>query len=159
MDTVDNLLVQWGEERPDLDISALGISVRVDILAKHWQRATSASLKTLGLKLREYEVLAALRRQGEPYQMPATMLAKSALLSPGAMTIRIDQLEKKKWVKRRVDPTDGRGVLIGLTQNGLKLIERAIETRINVADQAVSSLSNKQRRDAEVLLRKLMSSH
>ena len=156
MDTVEELLQQWGEERPDLDARALGISVRVDILAKKWQRATSASLKALDLKLWEYEVLAALRRQGEPFLMPATTLAKTALLSPGAMTIRIDQLEQKKWVKRHIDPTDRRGVLIGLTKKGLKLIDQAIEARLVAADEALSPLSEKQRLTAASLLQKLM---
>lgn len=159
MDSIDELLDQWGGERPDLDTAGMGITVRVDVLAKHWQRGTAAVLKLIGLKLWEYDVLAALRRQGIPYAMPATALANAAMLSSGAMTTRIDQLEDKGWVERKSDPHDRRGVLVGLTETGVTFIDQAIEARAAAANEAVAGLTQNQQRSVESLLRKLMRSN
>lgn len=158
MDIVDELLFQWREERPDLDVSALGIAIRIEMLAKKLNRHTSNSLATVGLKNWEYDVLSALRRQGQPYQLPSTELARNSLLSAGAMTTRIDQLEEKKLVKRRPDPADRRGVLVELSGKGVKIVDQAIETRLDAADEAITSLNSAQRKSAEKSLRLLLNS-
>ena len=72
-DQVDKLLGQWARERPELDCSSLGVVVRVQFLAKLCQRGAERALARLGLRLWEYDVLSALRRQGPPYQLPATV--------------------------------------------------------------------------------------
>ncbi len=159
MDTVDELLHQWREERPDLDVSALGIAIRIEILAKKMQRQTAKCLSAVGLKTWEYEVLSALRRQGRPFQLPVSELAKSALLSPGAMTTRIDQLEESRLVKRQADPTDRRGVLVNLTAKGRKLIDRALEARLEAADIAITDMSTKEQQSVEDSLRALLSTN
>jgi DNA-binding MarR family transcriptional regulator len=157
VDTVDTLISQWREERPDLDMSALGISIRVELLAKLLRRDTAACLAQAGLKLWEYDVLSALRRQGSPYSLPATELAKASLLTPGAMTTRIDQLEKQRLVKRESDPDDRRAVWVTLTRKGLATVDRAIETRLAAADSAVECMNREQRSVAEKALRTLLA--
>ena len=157
-DTVDRLLQQWHSERPDLDLSELGIAIRIDMLAKLMGRSTARNLSRIGIKTWEYDVLSALRRQGEPYELPATELAKAALLTSGAMTTRIDHLENKQLVRRRPDPDDRRGVRVCLTRKGLVLIDRAIEARLTAAGSAVECLSKKERTAAEAALRRLLCS-
>lgn len=156
MDTVDNLLSQWRSERPDLDVSALGIAIRIEMLAKLLHRDTAESLTAVGIKTWEYDVLAALRRQGKPYTLPASELAKASLLTPGAMTTRIDHLESQRLVRRSRDPSDRRGVRISLTAKGLKLIDAAIEARLTAAESAVDCLKKKERSAAEGALRTLL---
>jgi DNA-binding MarR family transcriptional regulator len=156
MDTVDKLLSQWRSERPDLDVSALGIAIRVEKLAKLLHRDAAKSLAEAGLKSWEYDVLAALRRQGKPYRMPASKLANASLLTAGAMTTRIDHLEDQRLVRRSPDPADRRGVLVSLTTKGLKLIDAAIEARLTAAESAVGVLSKKERTAAEKVLRELL---
>lgn len=158
MDTVDILLSQWRTERPDLDMSVLGISVRVEVLAKLLRRDTAASLAQVGLKPWEYDVLSALRRQGKPYSLPATELAKASLLTPGAMTTRIDQLEAQQLVKREPVPDDRRGVRVKLTRKGRGTVDRAIEARLEAAHSAVEDLTTRERSQAENSLRSLLES-
>jgi DNA-binding MarR family transcriptional regulator len=156
MDTVDTLISQWRMERPDLDLSALGISIRVEILAKLLHRGTAASLATHGLKPWEYDVMSALRRQGKPYSLPVSELAKASLLTAGAMTTRIDHLESQRLVKREPDPNDRRGVRVNLTRKGLAVIDKAIEARLEAAESAVESMTKKERANAENALRTLL---
>ena len=108
-DQVDELLQDWNAERPELDYSALGVVVRIQLLGKLLQRSAEAALRPLQLKLWEYDVLSALRRKGRPYEQPATELARLTMLTTGAMTTRIDRLEEKGLVTRTTDPNDRRG--------------------------------------------------
>lgn len=158
MDTVDKLLSQWRSERPDLDVSALGIATRIEMLAKLLRRGTAKSLATVGLKPWEYDVLSALRRQGRPFELTASELARSSLLTAGAMTTRIDQLETLELVRRLPDPEDRRGIRIRLTRKGLAIIDRAIEARLTAAESAVECMNRNQRTAAEGALRTLLQS-
>lgn len=155
-DSVDNLLQQWRAERPDLDVSQLGIAIRIDMLAKLMRRSTAQSLARVGLKTWEYDVLSALRRQGRPYELPTTELAREALLTSGAMTTRIDHLESKELVVRKPDPEDRRGVRVRLTRQGQAVIDKAIEERLLAAGSAVGFLGKKERSSADATLRRML---
>lgn len=155
-DLVDQLLAQWRQERPDQDVSGLGLVVRIELLAKHLQRGTAGALAELGLKTWEYDVLSALRRQGPPYELPATGLARFSLLSTGAMTTRIDQLEEKGWVRREPDRDDRRGVRVILTAAGVGLVDEAFKARLNAAESSLHVLGKGERESVDGGLRKLM---
>lgn len=155
-DTVDRLLQQWRLERPDLDVSRLGLAIRIEMLAKLMHREMARNLAELGLKTWEYDVLSALRRQGEPFELPATELARASLLTSGAMTTRIDHLESRALVRRERDPEDRRGVRIRLTKQGLALIDSAIQTRLTAAETGIGCLTRKERLSADAALRKLL---
>lgn len=156
MDSVDKLLSQWRSERPDLDVSALGIAIRIEMLAKLMRRDAAESLDKVGLKPWEYDVMSALRRQGKPYSLPASELAKASLLTAGAMTTRIDHLEHQRLVKRSRDPDDRRGVRVSLTREGLELIDEAIEARLGAAESAVACMNRKERSAAANALRAIL---
>ena len=91
-DAVDDILEQWSEEKPGLDTASLGVVIRVTSLNRAFLRQATEALAPLDLELFEYDVLSALRRQGRPYALPATGLARETGLSSGAMTNRIDKL-------------------------------------------------------------------
>ena len=152
-DSVDEILEQWSEERPDLDTSSLGVVIRVMSLYKAFLRQATAALERVGLELWEYDVLAALRRQGAPFLLPATRLARETDLSSGAMTNRIDRLESRRLVRRRQDETDRRGVNVSLTARGKRLIDEAIQHRLDAASESLQSISVAERRELAELLR------
>jgi DNA-binding MarR family transcriptional regulator len=156
LDTVDRLLKQWHLERPELDVTPLGVAIRIEMLAKLMRRDTADRLEQLGLKTWEYDVLSVLRRQGEPYELPMTELARCSLLTSGAMTSRIDSLISKGLVRREPNPDDRRGVRVNLSKKGLKLIDEAIGARLDAAEAAVCNLTRKERLAAEAALRKLL---
>ena len=145
-DPVDKLLSQWAKERPELDCASLSVVVRVMFLAKLCQQSAERALARLDLKLWEYDVLSALRRQGPPFQLPATGLARASMLTSGAMTNRIDRLEARGLVARSMDPTDRRGVNVTLTERGRAVVDEAIEARLLAANEQLDSLSSAERR-------------
>jgi DNA-binding MarR family transcriptional regulator len=155
-DQVDKLLDQWARERPELDCSSLSVVVRVQFLAKLCQQGAERALARLDLRLWEYDVLSALRRQGPPFQLPATALARASMLSSGAMTNRIDRLEARGLVVRGPEPSDRRGVNVRLTDRGRQLTDEAIEARLTAADAQLAALSGTERRAASAALRKVL---
>jgi DNA-binding MarR family transcriptional regulator len=153
-DAVDDILEQWSEERPELETDSLGVVIRVTSLSRVFLRQASEALALLDLELFEYDVMSALRRQGRPYALPATGLARETGLSSGAMTNRIDKLELRGFVTRQVDKSDRRAVIVSLTAAGKKAIDDAIQLRLDAADESLQGLTHRERRDLARLLRK-----
>lgn len=155
-DEVDRLLNQWAHERPELDCATLGVVVRVLLLAKVFRLSAERALAPLDLKLWEYDVLSALRRQGPPFQLPATGLARASMLTSGAMTNRIDRLEERGLVVRATDPADRRCVNVRLTERGRRLTDAAIEARLAASDRQLARLAPAERRAVTDGLRKVL---
>ena len=154
-DVVDDILEQWSEERPELETGSLGVVIRVMSLSRAFLRQATEALAPLDLELFEYDVLSALRRQGAPYALPATGLAKETGLRSGAMTNRIDKLEERELVTRKADKSDRRAVIVSLTTMGKRTIDDAIQLRLDAADESLQGLSDNERSDLAALLRKV----
>jgi DNA-binding MarR family transcriptional regulator len=152
-DAIDEILDQWSEQRPDLETASLGVVIRVMTLYRSFSRQATRALEPVELELWEYDVLSALRRQGKPYTLPATRLARETGLSSGAMTNRIDRLESRGLVLRKPDSRDRRGVNVSLTSQGRKLIDRAIQYRLDSAQESLQGLTARQQRELASLLR------
>jgi len=157
-DPVDAILAQWQSVRPDLDVSPMGIIGRMTRLAKHLERAIQETFSDFGLNVGEFDVLATLRRSGQPYQLSPTELFNTMMVSSGTMTHRIDRLEHADLVKRIPDPSDRRGTLIQLTDKGFNLIEKAVEAHIANEHNLLSVLDEAERKTLTQLLSKLLIS-
>jgi DNA-binding MarR family transcriptional regulator len=154
-DAIDQILEQWSEERPELDTASLGVVIRIMSLYRTFERQATAALEPLDLELFEYDVLSALRRQGEPFVLAATALARETGLSAGAMTNRVDRLKARGLVRRRRNDQDRRAVFVSLTTKGRRAIDDAIQLRLDAADESLAALSAAERRDLARLLRKV----
>lgn len=157
-DPVDAILAQWQRERPDLDVSPMGIIGRMGRLSKHLDRGIRGTFSEFGLHSGEFDVLATLRRSGQPYQLSPTELFNTLMVSSGTMTHRIDRLEQAELVKRIPDPGDRRGTLIQLTRKGFELIEAAVEAHVANEHRLLSALEESERQALAQLLRKLLVS-
>lgn len=157
-DPVDKILAQWQLERPDLDVSPMGIIGRVTRLAKHLEHAIQETFSEFGLTVGEFDVLATLRRSGQPHQLSPTELFNTLMVSSGTMTHRIDHLEQAELVQRIPDPSDRRGTQIKLTDKGFDVIEKAVEAHVINEHGILSSLDVSEREILIQLLRKLLVS-
>ena len=116
------------------------------------------TFKRYGLNGGEFDVLATLRRAGEPYSLTPTELYRSMMLSSAAMTNRIDRLEERNLVTREPDPEDRRGVRIRLTEEGFGLIEETVTAHAEGEERLLASLSAQERERLAKLLARLMVS-
>lgn len=130
-DPVDVAVAQWARERPDLEgLDAMAVFARLARLVALAGPAIDAGLQPYGLRVGEFDVLACLRRSGDPFELTPTALVRQLLLSSGAMTNRLDGLERQRLIRRRPDPSDRRGVLVGLSAKGRDLVDRAVEGHV-----------------------------
>jgi DNA-binding MarR family transcriptional regulator len=155
-DQVDALVAAWRRERPDLDVEPLEILSRVVRLARHLELARREAFERLGLAQWQFDVLAALRRAGPPYQMtPGELLAEN-LVSSGTMTHRIDQMAAAGLVSRQPDPGDGRVVRVRLTAAGREAADHALSDLLERERELLANLSEADRGRLAGLLRCLL---
>ncbi|BBH16883.1 MarR family transcriptional regulator [Nocardioides baekrokdamisoli] len=124
-DDVDDLSEAWARERPDLDLEPVEIFSRIDRLAHKLARVRSDAFAAYGVEGWEFDVLAALRRAGDPYELSPGRLLHETLVTSGTMTNRVDRLTDRGFVERYPDPEDRRGVLVRLTPEGKECVDGA----------------------------------
>lgn len=152
-DEVDLLIAAWQKERPDLDFSPLAVLSRITRISKHLdiaRRNAFASLDTWG-----FDVLATLRRVGNPYQLSPGQLIQETMVTSGTMTNRLDRLEELGYITRTQDPNDGRGILVTLTKAGAKAVDSAMEDLLSRERELLRVLNKSEQSDLANLLREL----
>jgi DNA-binding MarR family transcriptional regulator len=152
-DEVDRLVEAWQRERPDLDTSPLAVLSRVSRLARHLDRARRQAFTEHDLETWEFDVLAALRRAGAPYELSPGTLLTQTLVASGTMTNRIDRLAGRGLVLRRPDPADRRGVLVTLTDDGRTRVDEALADLLGQEEAILAGLSSADRVQLADLLR------
>src|SRR5688572_19876387 len=126
-DEVDELSEAWARERPDLDLAPVAVFSRITRLARHLDLARRAAFTRHRIESWEFDVLAALRRAGAPYELSPGRLLRETLVTSGTMTNRVDRLAARGLVERSPDPTDRRGVIVRLTPEGRATVDAAFE--------------------------------
>jgi DNA-binding MarR family transcriptional regulator len=154
-DEVDRIVAAWRRERPDLDVAPLEVLSRVTRIARHLDRDRASAFSGHGLETWEFDVLAALRRSGAPYQLSPGQLGSQTLVTSGTMTNRIDRLEARELVARHPDPDDGRGVLVRLTARGSTLVDTALAALLERERALLAGLDDDSRAELAQLLRRL----
>lgn len=154
-DEVDDLVTAWRRERPDLDVEPLEVLSRVSRLARHLDLARREAFDTHQLESWEFDVLAALRREGVPYALSPGRLVQLTLVTSGTMTNRIDRLETRGLVSRAPDPTDGRSVQVVLTDEGRSTVDAALTDLLRHEQMILSAITPRQREQLAELLRYL----
>lgn len=158
-DPVDDAMAQWRRERPDLvDLEAMALFGQLARLTALATAAIEDGLAPFGLKVGEFDVLASLRRAGEPYELTPTALGRQLLLSSGAMTNRLDRLEDAGFVVRRPDPSDRRGVLVALTDAGRERVDEAVVAHLANEVRILDALGPRDRAALDRAVRTLVAS-
>jgi DNA-binding MarR family transcriptional regulator len=152
-DAMDVILEQWAVERPDLDCSPMGIVGRISQLQREVFLAQRATFARHGLDAPSFDVLAALRRAGEPYQLTPTALMRTALVTSGAITQRLDRLEEKGLITRGRSNADGRAVVVTLTEAGRTALDAALPDHLATERDMLAGLTAAEREQLAGLLR------
>lgn len=153
---MDEILSQWARERPDLDVSPMGIIGRISRAERLLDPRLAAAFRAFDLERWSFDVLATLRRSGPPYELTPTQLFSSLMLTSGAITYRIDEMVKAGLVRRIPDPEDRRGLRVRLTEQGRTTIEAAIRAHVENESKLLAHLSATERTELASLLRKLL---
>ena len=153
---LEDTMASWRRERPDLDLDAMGTTLRINQLMNTALRSAETLFEPHGITVGEFDVLAALRRGGAGAVLTPTTLPRVAMISPAGMTNRLNRLEAAGLIVRRPDPDDRRGSLVELTRNGHAIADRAIEELVTAENEFFRELSASERQRLDRLLDKLI---
>jgi DNA-binding MarR family transcriptional regulator len=157
-DEVDVIVAQWRRERPDLDLTAMALLGRLGRLALVLGPAVEQVFERHGLRRGEFDVLAALRRSGDPYTLTPSALSATLMLSRAGMTNRLDRLEEAGLVLRRLDPTDRRSFQVTLTGHGRQVVDETMTEHTANETALLAALTPPQRAALDEALRVLLAS-
>src|ERR1700682_1517836 len=111
----------------------------------------SLHLSRTGLGDSDFRVLEVLLHKGS---LPVNTIGPKVWLTPGAISVAVDRLEKKELVKRK--HTDDRRVrLVELTANGRALITKTFRKHAAAMKEVAGVLSKEERLMLLRLLKKL----
>ncbi|MFJ3881629.1 MarR family winged helix-turn-helix transcriptional regulator [Streptomyces sp. NPDC090077] len=152
LDRVARIQADWRRERPDLDVGPQGVIGRLHRLAGRLTEELGLVYGRYGLGEGEFDVLCALRRAGEPYERAPGELAAHTMVTTGAMTKRIDRLERAGLVTRRRADDDQRGRIVALTDPGRELIDLAFTDHMRNERHLLDLLTPAEAASLEALL-------
>jgi DNA-binding MarR family transcriptional regulator len=156
-DEVDELVEAWARERDDLDLEPVAVFSRISRLARHLDLARREAFTAHGIESWEFDVLAALRRAGAPYELSPGRLLRETLVTSGTMTNRVDRLAARGFVERYPDPDDRRGVIVRLTAEGKAAVDGAFTALLEAEHVLLQDLPAKDQKRLAALLRTLLA--
>jgi DNA-binding MarR family transcriptional regulator len=143
-DEVDDIVTGWAAVRPDLDLAPMQVLSRVRRLARVLEDHREQAFSEHGLAAHEFDVLAALRRSGEPAELTPGRLIEATHVTSGTMTNRLDRLVARRLVTRRPHPSDGRQSLIRLTAAGRRRVDGALESLLAYESEVIDGLAPRE---------------
>lgn len=155
-DEVDRLIAAWRRERPDVDVAPMEVLSRVARLARHLDRARRTAFTEHDIEGWEFDVLAALRRAGKPYELTPGKLLAETMVTSGTMTARVDKLATRGFVDRRRDEDDRRAVRVRLTERGRQVVDGALDVLLTHERTLLADLNKREQADLAALLRRLV---
>jgi len=154
-DHVAFVMEQWQRELPRLDRSPMGIVGRISRLAQMLQVELERVFEEHGLNGGEFDVLAALRRSGDPYRLTPTELSRSLMVTSGGMTKRLKLLADRGFIRREPDPADARVNVVALTAEGKRLVEAVLPFHVANETRLLAGLGEEGRSELAELLARL----
>ena len=154
IDGVDVLVSSWQRVRPDFNTEPLTIFSRLWRLQPHIDKMRRKTFARHGIESWEFDMLCALRRNEG--RLTAGKLMRETLVSSGTVTNRIDRMVSHGFARRLADSEDGRVVHVEITDEGLRVVDAAMEDLISVEAAVLADMSAESRAHLAALLRNLL---
>lgn len=154
-DSIDLILAQWRETRPDIDPSPMELPGRLIRAANTAHHKLQHNFADVGLEQGWFDVLATLYRAPDTDTLSAGELTQWVMVTGGAVTNRVTKLAQAGLVHRNVDPENRRRVLVTISDDGKAIVERILEAHLRTCRAVVSKLSDDEVTQLNTLLKKL----
>jgi len=156
-DAVDRIEQAWLRERPNMDVRSIGIVTRIFRLSRYLGQVRELELARMGTDRASLDVLAMLRRSGAPYRMTAGELTEASLVTSGAISLRLEKLQRAGLITREFHNSDRRRVNVELTQAGIDLVDSVVVDLLDHETSLLDTLTDDEQADLRRLLKKLLS--
>ncbi|GAA4587142.1 MarR family transcriptional regulator [Planotetraspora phitsanulokensis] len=137
-------------------VAWLELSKRVSRVGGLLEQATRTSIAELGLTYAEFDVLAALRRAGEPYRLKPSELTRSLFLTSGGTSNVLQRLAAAGHIEREADAEDARSRWVRLTEEGLRVTEAALDASVRAHAEVLRDVPEDAVRQAADALREVL---
>ncbi|WP_203975119.1 MarR family winged helix-turn-helix transcriptional regulator [Planotetraspora silvatica] len=155
-DEVDALVPAWESSMEPHIVAWLELSKRVSRVGGLLEQAIRNALAELGLTYAEFDVLAALRRAGEPYRLKPSELTRSLFLTSGGTSNVLQRLTAAGHVEREADTGDARSRWVRLTEEGVRVTEAALAASVRAHGEILRDVPEDAVRQAADALRELL---
>lgn len=136
---VETILSQWKQQHPSLNFEPMALIAALTQAYHLTSIPIDQMMAKYGLTRGMFDVLAALRRSGKPYELTPKELSASLLLSGAGLTNRLDRLQSLDLISRLPDPTDRRSLRIALTKRGKELVDHILPELLEIQKLAFGS--------------------
>jgi len=136
-------------------MSVIGRICRVSVLLV---KAQSQVFAQYGLDFAGFDVLATLRRNGPPHELTPSQLARSMIVTPGAVAQRLTRLEDAGLVERSHTAADRRVTTVSLTPLGQSLVDAALPDHLANEQRILAGFDQQELDTFASLLRRLLVS-
>ncbi len=152
LDGVGEIIRQWAQSRPELDVSALEIFGRMHRSFLLYRARINGVFEQFGTNEAGFDVLACLRRAEPEFRRTAGELAKQTLITTGGLTLRVNRLEEAGLVLRERDAEDARVVYVTLSDAGRELVDRVADEHFAELARMLVGLDTEQKAQLAGLL-------
>ena len=158
MDLIDEIISDWGHERPDIDCSGKAVVCRILYSYSNIIAAVETKLKPLGITPTIFSVLVTIRRKGTDAEVMVSKIMQEALVTSGAMSNLLNKLVKLGYITKRKASLneDLRASFISLTPKGLEIIDKAMVIQASCERMLVQNLSSAEKKQLANLLKKML---
>lgn len=151
-DHVAAVLEQWARERPDVDVSPMAVIGRLSRVARRIEARLGENFAAQGIDAATFDVLATLRRSGDPYTLSPKDLVETSMVTSSAIAQRLNKLEVEGLIERTSNLHDGRGKLVHLTPTGRDIIDSVLPIHMAVERDFLQTLNPEQQHTLAALL-------
>jgi DNA-binding MarR family transcriptional regulator len=141
-------------EDPDADLEAMAFGFGLIRVANRFQQDVEAHvMRPLGLSYAAFRVMFCIRTVGP---VPPKEIARHSGVSQPTITSVVNTLARRDLVTRSPSADDGRGVIVGLTRTGDKVVSEMLRGVNDRESRWISSLSEAERDGLVATLQRLM---
>lgn len=109
-------------------------------------------LKEEGVPVITWRVLSSIREDADT----VNELAKKVLVNQSTLSKALDRMERDKLIRRQRDPKFRSKIIVQITNQGMKVIDRLIDIANQHEEQTFNRLSESDMQDLRGLLKKLI---
>lgn len=154
-DHVGTVLEQWKRERPDIDVTPMAVIGRLSRVARRVDDKLARHFALHGIDAATFDVLATLRRSGDPYSLSPKDLRESSMVTSSAIAQRLNKLEADGLIERTANHSDGRGKQVHLTDKGRQVIDDLLPGHVAAEREFLETLTSNQQGILAALLASL----
>ncbi len=99
---------------------------RLQRVVIHLELLQHEAVRDFDISFRDFVILATLRKEPAPHQLPVSVIAEYVLRPMGSISQAVDRVERAGLVERVAVPNDRRMVLVALTPEGARFADAAL---------------------------------